>query len=250
MMKSFAPTPAQPEHSRLTTNRDARTLLISFAAYTVFLLSVEKFNVVGAGAFAAYPLFWILAAGIPLRPVLGRILVASPFVLFVAAANPFLDRRLYMTIGNVTVTAGMVSGATIVVKSMLVVTGLVVLSHLVPFYDMARGLRGMHVPEAFVVQLMLLHRYLFLLVEEGRSLVRARDLRSFGRRGKGLRPTASLIGSLFLRTVERGDRIYRAMVARGFTGSFDHGEQRRLHLPDYALMITSIGCCFALRIVL
>ena len=46
---------------------------------------------------------------------------------------------------------------------------------------------------------------------------KARDLRSFGKRGKGPLVTAKLIGSLLIRTTARAERIYMAMSARGFS---------------------------------
>ena len=49
-------------------------------------------------------------------------------------------------------------------------------------------------------------------------VVRARDMRSFGRKGQGIMPFTSLVGTLFLRTVERAEKIYQAMLSRGFRG--------------------------------
>jgi cobalt/nickel transport system permease protein len=71
----------------------------------------------------------------------------------------------------------------------------------------------------FVVQLLFIYRYLFVLMEEGARMVRARSLRSFDRRGGGLTVYGSLVGHLLLRTVNRAQRIYNAMVCRGFDGN-------------------------------
>ncbi|MBD3241157.1 MAG: cobalt ABC transporter [Chitinivibrionales bacterium] len=233
----------------LVARRDPRAVLCAFACSIVLLLSVGKYNPAGAAAFAALPLFWVLAAGLPVRPILVRLLLLSPFVAFVAAANLFLDRRPYVTVGETVVTAGMISGATILVKSVLVIAVLLTLAQMLPFYEMCRALRGMRVPEPFVVQLMLLHRYLYLLAGEARSLVRARDQRSFGRRGRGMRVTATLIGSLLLRTIERGDRIYRAMVARGFQGSLDMGARGRFTFADAAFVGAHAAAGVFLRVM-
>jgi cobalt/nickel transport system permease protein len=51
-------------------------------------------------------------------------------------------------------------------------------------------------------------------------MVRARRARTFARRGSlTWSVLASLIGMLFLRTFERGERIYGGMLARGWQGT-------------------------------
>ena len=42
------------------------------------------------------------------------------------------------------------------------------------------------------------------------------------------RTTGNMVGSLFLRSYERSERIYAAMQARGFDGSFRHLAARRI----------------------
>jgi cobalt/nickel transport system permease protein len=76
----------------------------------------------------------------------------------------------------------------------------------------------MGMPEIFVSQLLFLYRYIFVLVEEAMKIVRARDMRSFAKKGLGIKPAINLFGTLFLRTVERAERVYQAMLSRGFTG--------------------------------
>jgi cobalt/nickel transport system permease protein len=79
-----------------------------------------------------------------------------------------------------------------------------------------------------------MYRYMYVLVEEAQRLMTARDARSAegeGRRAGGsiwwrARVTGNMIGTLFLRTYERSERIYQAMLARGF-----NGEIRTLHEP-------------------
>jgi cobalt/nickel transport system permease protein len=65
-------------------------------------------------------------------------------------------------------------------------------------------------------------------MEETMRIVRARDMRSFGQRGKGMKVFIRLVGILFIRTVERAERIYYAMLSRGFQG--DMPTLKRFHI--------------------
>ncbi|MCX6179900.1 MAG: energy-coupling factor transporter transmembrane component T, partial [Chlorobiales bacterium] len=158
------------------------------------------------------------AAKIPTPIILNRLLYLSPFVLFMAAGNLFLDRTPFLQFFGLTITGGMLSGMVIVAKTMISIAGMMSVTLSIPFYRICRALEAFHVPEVLVTQLMLLYRYSAVLGEEAAAIQKARDMRSFGSKGKGLFLTASLIGSLLLRTSNRAEKIYRSMSARGFQG--------------------------------
>jgi cobalt/nickel transport system permease protein len=85
-----------------------------------------------------------------------------------------------------------------------------------------------------------LYRYIFVLAEEAMRIVRARDMRSFGRNGTDVKVFIRIAGVLFLRTVERAERIYYAMLARGFQG--DMPTSRRYHIATRDLIFAgSVG---------
>jgi len=196
------------------------TALILSAMFLLFVLSVPKYNIPAVISYASFPLLLITAADLPVKPLLHRLLLLSPFVLIMAAANPWLDRRPFLDLFGITVSGGVISGLVLVLKTMVAMTALQLLTHLVPFNRLAFALKGVGVPELFVTQLLLVYRYSFLLAEEARSMKKARDMRSFGGKGKGLFTTAKLIGSLLIRTTSRAEKIYMAMTARGFHSGF------------------------------
>jgi len=110
---------------------------------------------------------------------------------------------------------------------------LLILSFKVTFQRFCQRLNSFGVPDIFIVQLLLLHRYLFLLRDEGLSLKRARDCRSFGRKGRDMRIASKIIGALFLRTIERAERIYRCMLCRGFRGVYNRTKIPALKPVEY-----------------
>jgi cobalt/nickel transport system permease protein len=102
-------------------------------------------------------------------------------------------------------------------------------------------------PEIFVSQLLFLYRYLFVLMEETMRLVRARDMRSFGKKGRGIRVFAHLTGTLFLRTVERAERIYQAMLSRGFSGTMPAMTGYRFSGIDAAFVVANLAVLYFFR---
>ena len=84
----------------------------------------------------------------------------------------------------------------------------------------------LRVPAILTTIIAFLYRYLFVLTDEVFRLLRARESRSAAvagqRSGGGVmwraRVAGNMAGQLFLRSYERSDRIYNAMLARGYTG--------------------------------
>lgn len=193
-----------------------RSALLVTVLFVFFVLSIPKFNLSEVIAFAAFPVFLISAAKLPVTMILKRLLLLSPFVLFMAAGNLLFDRTPVVRLYGLTITGGIISGSVIVAKTMITVAGMLSVTHCIPFYRICRALEAFHVPEVLVTQLMLLYRYSSVLHEEASAMQKARDIRSFGNKGNDLSHTAALIGSLLLRTTDRAERVYRAMIARGF----------------------------------
>jgi cobalt/nickel transport system permease protein len=225
------------------------TALLLLAMFVLFVLSVPKYDLAGVIAFAAIPSLLVTAAGIPFAPIMKRLFIASPFILFMAAGNLLLDRAPFHSLFDLTITGGMISAAVIVTKTMVTLTALLSLLSCIPFHRFGTALRSIGVPEVFVTQLLLVYRYSFLLTEEAGMMQKARDLRSFGGKGNGPIVTARLIGSLLIRTTSRAERIYMAMCARGFTAALQSRPAAPLTIRDKAALALSLIMFICLRLI-
>ena len=219
--------------------------LIILALFILFVTSIPKYDLAGAIAFAAFPLLLTTASGIALMPILKRLVITSPFILFMAAGNLALDRVPAVTIAGLAITGGMISASVIVLKTVVTLVAPLSLMAVMPFHRFGMALRNLRVPTVFVTQLLLVYRYSFLLAEEAAMMQKARDLRSFGGRGKGPLVTAKLIGSLLIRTTARAERIYMAMSARGFRVGLDSRPPITIKPGDF-VAIVSAALLFAL----
>ena len=102
-------------------------------------------------------------------------------------------------------------------KSTLCLSLVVILTTTTRFSDMLQVLWRIRVPALLVTTLALMHRYLFVLVDEMQRMLRARRSRSFSTgRGGAWRASSEVAAQLFVRSSERAERIYSAMCARGW----------------------------------
>ncbi len=197
---------------------DPRAKLVTTLVFLVTVVSFGKYEVSALLPFFLFPVALAAVGGLPAGYLVKKVLLVSPFALFVGIANPFFDRAPLVALGPVVLSGGWVSFVAILVRFALTVGAALVLIATTSFHGVCLGIQRLGVPQVMAVQLLLLYRYLFVLTEEAARLVRARSLRSFGRRGMGVRVYGSMVGHLLLRTLDRARRIHRAMLARGFDG--------------------------------
>ncbi len=207
--------------SRLDTpihRLDPRVKVLTTLLFIVVVVSFDKYRVSALLPFVLYPVVLIALGNLPLKYLAGKVVLAAPFAFFIGVFNPLLDREVLVRLGPVEVAGGWVSFGSILIRFALTVTAALALVATTGIYDLCCALDRLGLPRAFTVQLLFLHRYLFVLVEEASRMHRARSLRSFGTRGTGLRIYAHMIGQLLLRTLERAQRVHAAMLCRGFNG--------------------------------
>lgn len=117
---------------------------------------------------------------------------------------------------------------TILAKNSLAFVTMLVLAGTTHFTRLLTSMRKLGIPPTLVSTLQFMYRYLFVLGEELDRMLTARRARSFGTRGMpNLRMLTGAIAMLFLRTIERGERVHSAMVARGWDGTLHDLEHRK-----------------------
>jgi cobalt/nickel transport system permease protein len=213
---------------------DPRAKILAALALIVAAVSFGRYEISALLPLVFFPVILASLGRIPARLVLRKLALALPFVLFVGLFNPLLDRETMVRIGGLQISGGWLSFFSIILRSALTLGTALVLIMVTGMPAIGAGLERLGVPRIFVVQLLFLHRYLFVLGEEAMRMVRARAQRSFDGRGTGLKATASLLGHLLLRTLDRAERIFTAMKARGFQGEVRLSRPLRFAPADLA----------------
>ena len=198
---------------------DPRIKLLTTLIFIVTVASFDKYAISGLLPFFIFPLALLLGGRLPARPLLHRLLLVAPFAVLVGIFNPLFDQAPLLQIGAWSISGGWVSFVSILLRFTLTVGAALILIATCSFPGICMALEKLGAPRVFTVQLLLLYRYLFVLIEEALRLVRARALRSFHGRGLGIKVFGQLVGQLLLRTLDRAGRIHLAMLCRGFDGN-------------------------------
>lgn len=228
---------------------DPRAKVVCTILFLFTVVSFPKYEIAALLPFFLFPVLLTTLGDIPVKFLLKKIAIVSPFAIFIGIFNPILDTRPVAVIAGVSLSAGWLSFFTIMIKFTLTISAALLLIATTSFPGICHALRRLGVPAIFVSQLLFLYRYLFVLMEEAMRLVRARDMRSFGKSGSGMKIVIQLIGTLFLRTVERAERIYSAMLSRSFDGDIPSVKQYHLRLVDVLYVLTAISFFAIFRIV-
>ena len=199
---------------------DPRAKVLATVVFVISVVSCGKYELAALFPFFLFPVFMITLGNVPALYLAKKIAVIIPFAVMVGMFNPLLDRQVMLHVGALGVTGGWISFASIVVRAVLTISSALILVAVTGFPGICEALERLGMPQPFAVQLLFLYRYIFVLAEEGGQMARARELRTFGARGSGIRVYGSMIGHLLLRTWMRAERIHMAMLARGFTGAF------------------------------
>ena len=208
------------------------------------------------GAFAAY--FAVLAAvcvaaRVPLGVPARRMLAVLPMVLLCAAFAPFLPdgggHGPGMAGPHVSRT-GLLVLWNVTAKALLGVGLVTLLTETTPFPLLLRGLERLRCPRVFLQLLAFCQRFVFVLRDEALRMKRAATARNFRGRWLWHAPVVGrMIGALFLRGYERGERVCLAMAARGFTGTMPAAETTPMGRADGALLAATLAAFLAIRIL-
>ncbi len=211
---------------------DPRTKMILGLAFILTVLGTPE----RAWHAFGFNLGLILLAGIssriPLQYLLTRSAAIVPFAFLVTLFRVLPQGK-----------EGLVAGAVIGLKAWLSALALVLLSATTPFPLLLKGMEKLRMPPALVQILSFMYRYIFVLVDEAMRMERAWESRGAGARWwASFRGMAGVAGVLFIRSYERAERVYQAMLARGFDGEVRTLNPLRFSSWDLAFALLSLAC--------
>jgi len=210
--------------------------LLTTISYLIVVVSYGRYDIGRLLPLILYPVMIFTLAELPVKPILLRILLVSPFIIGIGILNPVFDNQIYL-LGQREISRGWVTFLSILLKSGLTVTAALLLIATTGMDRLAAALRMLKIPRIFVLQLLLTYRYISVLMEEVARTLRAYSLRAPEQKGVQRSAWGSLAGQLILRTFDRAQRIYEAMCLRGFAGEYNTGGFKQIKVGDLAYLV-------------
>lgn len=231
---------------------DARLKLV------LTLTAIVGIALLPSGSFLAFTLVWVVTILTSMAGRLGpwRLVRGSWIVLpFAVVALPLVFTRpgeslLAVDLGPLALTAtreGIRDALSIVAKSWLSVQVALLLAYTTPFPNLIDALRALRLPSIMVSIISFMYRYLAVIGQEAGRMNRARASRSASGSGPGgsitwrARVTGAMVGSLFIRSYERSERVYAAMLARGFEGTMRGAVLARPGGSDLTVFVVALA---------
>lgn len=168
----------------------------------------------------------------------------SPFILFIGIFNPLLDKKIII-IGSIEISKGWFSFFSLTFRFILTISSALLLIATTGFSNICKAFAYYRIPSIFILQLLLVYRYIFLLIEESLRAIRAKSLRDFEQK-MNLKTFGSLVGTILIRCIDRSRRIYTAMLSRGFSQEIHMEYPFHMHCRDYIFIL----CCTLFFIIM
>lgn len=198
----------------------AHCKLVAVLAFVTVVAFTPREEMVALAVFGV--LIAATAAIARVTPIflLRRLWIEIPFLAFLVLL-PFVGSGDTTNVFGLSVsTEGLWTAWNVFAKATLGFSALIILAATTPVSEMLHGLQVLRAPRVLVAIAGFMVRYADVVGDEMRRMriariSRAHDPRWFWQ----ARALASGLGTLFIRSFERGERVHSAMLSRGFTGS-------------------------------
>ncbi len=230
---------------------DARVTLTLTLFFCAAVATQPRIGVAGSILMLLTSTAVFLATRIPLRKLTTPMLAAAGLLAFFVLPAPFLEPGRALArwdLGPIVLAPtaeGLLFAATLVCKVSAAVAAVTSFAAHTRPAELARALRALRLPRVFVEVLLMTLRYLVVLRDEARRMLCARRCRAARKRPRPSEAGA-LLGTLFVRSLDRGERVHRAMLARGYQGEIPTLVEARIQKRDMTALLVGVSIVVAL----
>jgi cobalt/nickel transport system permease protein len=230
------------DNENVIHNLDPRTKIVVLFSLIVISVSTRPQALSAFAIYGTYLLLLSIVGRVPVLLLCKRFAIAVPFVLLIGVFLPFVEPPVGHG-GQPLADSSWWLFWNLIIKALIGIYSLSLLTATTRFNKLLEGFYKLKMPAIFLMLVSFTYRYLFVLVEEAQRMRRARDARAYG--GTWLwhgQVIGQMIGTLFLRSYERGERVYLAMCARGYdgTGTFWQLSGTQWQGRDYLFTVCSL----------
>ena len=220
--------------------------LVTTVAFILVTLSFDKYDINGLIPMVLWPVLLFQASGTNVGSCFHKLRFMLPLVLFVGLFNPLFDKTAVLRLGSLTVSGGVISMLTLMLKGLFCLMASFLLMAATPIDSLCAALRQLHLPKTLVTLLLLTYRYAGVMTEELAVMTDAYHLRAPGQKGIHVSAWGSFLGQLLLRSMDRAGELYSSMLLRGYHQHFHYADIKPFRLRDALYII----CCTAAFLLL
>ncbi|NDV22992.1 cobalt ECF transporter T component CbiQ [Desulfovibrio sp. JC022] len=203
-------------------------------------------NLAAASSVLAAGILFACVAKLKLKTLLKRLLIVNFFILFLWVFLPFSRPGVPLfNIGPFTATLdGIIYTAIITLKSNGVILAMTALISTMQVQTLGAGMQSLKLPDKLCRLLLFSWRYVHVMSTEYSRMRRAATMRAFtpGSNLRTYRTYAWLMGMLLVRSLDRAQRVWQAMLCRGFAGTFHTLTTYRTGIRDWTLLLATMAC--------
>ncbi len=206
---------------------DPRFKMIGFILLIFTFSFISQLYLLPAMVLVTFTILWI--SKLPWSFVLNRLRYPSFFVAVVIILLPFISGdSVLFEIGPVDIKEeGIESALLIAVRFISILVLGIILFGTAPLLTSIRAMRSLGLPSILADMTLLTFRYLFEIGNYLHQMETALRLRGFNARRfspRGFGTLAWLGGSILVRSYERSEWVYKAMIMRGYGQKTDISE--------------------------
>ena len=205
--------------------------IIVTLAYVIKVISIKEFLFADIIVILAYSIFIFIFAKIPVNIILRKLIFVLPVVLGVITINLIIDFSYKEIIYSLL----------LLFKCTFSLIGTLQLLATTTINDLALAMKKLKVPKVLISTLLMIYRYILVLMEEGYRIKSAYQLRTMGKKSMTISDWGIIMGRLLLRTIDRSEQVYSAMIMRGFHGEYYSGEIHKVNSIDLVYCFVIIG---------
>ena len=196
--------------------------------YVIKILSIKQFTILNITSIVLYPLILFTIGKVPIKFILKKVLYVLPIILGLSVINLIIDfsySEIYFSV-------------LLIFKCIFTLIGALLLMVTTGINNLAFGLKKLKIPNILIMQILMLHRYIILMMEECYRVKSAYELRTLGEKSMTMKDYGRIIGQMLLKTIDRSEKVYEAMKLRGFDGDLYINSNKKVGCIDFLYLIT------------
>lgn len=220
--------------------------LIKFLCIIIFLILILTTNYLEFQKIFFYfifTFFLIVLGRVSIIKILKKVLEITPFLILISISFLFFKKGSILEINIFRIfffkiQSNYLNFILILCKSINSIILLIFLIETTDFYLLIKSLDFILVPKIITSTILLVYRYIFVLVDEIKRMELARNSRYFG--GfiiNQIKIYANIISVLLIRSINRSERIYFAMISRGYDGEMKNLNFNNFNKFDFLFLI-------------